>query len=67
MVVVGPQFAAALLARDLGDEEPEEERRFDYRVTYDRATVLAAATMLMHLVPAETPLQHGLAVAAGPG
>lgn len=51
VVVVGPHFAGALLARDLGDGGPDAQRRFDYLVTYDRTTVLAAAALLMHQVP----------------
>ena len=51
VVVVGPHFTGALLAQDLGDSGPDSGRRFDYQVTYDRATVLAAAELLMHRVP----------------
>ncbi|MDQ1726967.1 MAG: hypothetical protein QOK14_1012 [Frankiaceae bacterium] len=43
VIVVGPFFAAALVARDLGDEGPDNERRFDFVITHDRALVLAAA------------------------
>jgi DICT domain-containing protein len=47
IAVVGPHFAGAVLARDLGDRTPEAERRFDYVVTYDRELVLAAAGALL--------------------
>jgi hypothetical protein len=47
IAVVGPHFAGALLARDLGDEGPDDERRFDYVVTYDRDLVLTAAAALL--------------------
>jgi len=47
IAVVGPHFAGALLARDLGDAGPESERRFDYVVTYDRELVLTAAGELL--------------------
>lgn len=53
MIVTGPHFTAALLTRDLGDAGPDDERRFDYLVTYDRELVLAAATLLLCRVPAE--------------
>ena len=43
LVVVGPHFAAALLARDLGDVGPDLERSFEYALTYDRDTVVQAA------------------------
>ena len=53
IVVVGPHFAGAVLAKDLGDGGPDSERRFDYVVTYDRDLVLAAATALLRrVVPA---------------
>jgi len=51
VIVIGPHFTGALLARDVGDTEAESARRFDYQVTYDRPTVLAAATLLMHHIP----------------
>ena len=47
VVVVGPHFAAALLARDVGDTGPDPERRFDYRVSYDRDLVVEAARRLL--------------------
>ena len=50
MVVVGPHFAAALVARDLGDTGADADRRFDYTVTHDRALVLQVADSLMHRV-----------------
>ncbi|MGY1643650.1 EAL domain-containing protein [Geodermatophilus sp. SYSU D00703] len=52
VAVLGPHFAAALLARDLGDEGPDEERRFAYALTYDRDTVVrAAAALLARVAP----------------
>jgi hypothetical protein len=50
IVVVGPHFAGGVLARDFGDAGPEETRRFDYVVTYDRDLVLAAASSLLRRV-----------------
>lgn len=61
VAVVGPHFAGALLAKDLGDDGPDHQRRFDYVVTYDRDTVLAAATSLLRRV---TQSEHGTQDAA---
>jgi hypothetical protein len=47
VVVLSPHFSAALLARDLGDTGPEMERRYEYALTYQRATVIAAAHQLL--------------------
>ena len=47
VVVVGPHYAAALLARDLGDVDvPDAERRFEFVVTHRRDVVLSAARSL---------------------
>lgn len=51
ITVVGPHFAAALVAIDLGDEGPEAQRRFDYVLTYDRRRALAVAAELMARMP----------------
>jgi EAL domain-containing protein (putative c-di-GMP-specific phosphodiesterase class I) len=55
VVVVGPHFAGAFVARDLGELDgpgPDEERRFEYFMTYDRDLVTDAARALLHrLVP----------------
>ena len=50
VVVLGPHFTAALLARDLGDAGPDIERIFEYALTYDRATVVRAAHALLSRV-----------------
>jgi hypothetical protein len=50
VAVLGPHFAAALVAVDLGDQGPEMERRFDFALTYDRDLVVAAASALMRRV-----------------
>jgi EAL domain-containing protein (putative c-di-GMP-specific phosphodiesterase class I) len=47
VAVIGPHFAGAFVARDLGDDGPDRDRRFDYFVTYDRELVVAAARTLM--------------------
>ncbi len=58
IAVVGPHFAAALVARDLGDDGPDAGRTFDYVLTYDRELVLEVARSLMtRALPATgTPL-----------
>ncbi|MCW2779266.1 MAG: hypothetical protein JWN17_2991 [Frankiales bacterium] len=47
VVVVGPHYAAALLARDQGDVGPDGARRFSFVVTHDRDLVLQAARALL--------------------
>jgi EAL domain-containing protein (putative c-di-GMP-specific phosphodiesterase class I)/DICT domain-containing protein len=55
IAVVGPHFAAALVARDLGDEGTDADRTFDYVLTYDRELVLEVARSLMsRLLPQPT-------------
>ena len=54
LAVIGPHFAAALVARDLGDSGAEHDRSFDYTLTYDRDVAVAVATALMTRV---TPLR----------
>jgi EAL domain-containing protein (putative c-di-GMP-specific phosphodiesterase class I) len=50
VAVLGPHFAAALVAVDLGDEGPEHDRRFDFALTYDRELVTEAVAALMRRV-----------------
>src|SRR4051812_7087976 len=58
IAVVGPHYAAALVARDLGDEGEDAERSFDYVLTYDRELVLEVARSLMsRLLPEPTTPQ----------
>ncbi len=45
--MVGPHFAAPLVARDLGDDGPDAQRTFHYVLTYDRDLVLEIARSLM--------------------
>jgi hypothetical protein len=52
LIVIGPRFAAALAAKDLGDGGPDTERRYDVAVTHDRDLVIRAAEpLLRRLVP----------------
>lgn len=56
VVVVGPHVAAALVARDLGDDVAEDDRRFDYVLTYDRDLVLQVlASLLDRVTPRALP------------
>ncbi len=50
LIVVGPHFAGALVARDLGDTGPDLLRRYDFAITHDRDLVLHAARALLHRV-----------------
>ena len=53
MAVIGPHFAGAFVARDLGDTDVDGDRRFDFFVTYERELVVRAARALMaRIVPA---------------
>lgn len=55
VVVIGPQFASALVARDLGDTGRDGERRFDAVITHDRDLVIQAALTLVHRLLAARP------------
>jgi EAL domain-containing protein (putative c-di-GMP-specific phosphodiesterase class I) len=53
IVVLGPQFAAALLAREQDPAGgPDMDRIFDFALTYDRDLVIAATHSLMSRVTA---------------
>jgi EAL domain-containing protein (putative c-di-GMP-specific phosphodiesterase class I) len=56
LAVLGPHFAAALVSRDLGDSGPDEKRRFDYVMTYDRDIVVEVARSLMGRLEGENPV-----------
>ncbi len=52
--VVGPHFAGALVAKDLGDTGPDRERRFDMVITHDRDLVIEVGRSLFARIgPAE--------------
>ena len=67
VVVLGPHFSAALLARDLGEAGPDAERTFEFALTYERATVVdAARALLSRVVPRSgLPPVAGAVEAAG--
>ena len=58
VTVIGPHYAAALVARDLGDTGPDHERRYSFAITHDRELVLAAARSLMVRVVTRTRRSH---------
>ena len=47
LAVLGPHFAGALVARDLGDSGPDRERRFEFVLTFDRELVVNVAATLI--------------------
>ena len=56
VAVLGPHYAGALVARDLGDTGPDHERRFEFVLTFDRELVVDVAAALIGRV---TSLQPG--------
>ncbi len=65
LVVLSPHFAAALLARDLGDVGADRERTFEFALTYDRdAVVRAAQALLGRVAPRRRASAGGHLVAA---
>ncbi|MGN6686794.1 MAG: diguanylate cyclase domain-containing protein [Actinomycetales bacterium] len=62
IAVIGPHFAAALLARDLGETGPDLDRGFEFGLTYDRdAVVRAANALLSRVVPRAPAVRDALA------
>jgi len=47
VTVIGPHFAMAFVARDLGDDCADMQRRFDFTITYDRELAVDAARAMM--------------------
>jgi EAL domain-containing protein (putative c-di-GMP-specific phosphodiesterase class I) len=62
IAVLGPHFAGALVARDLGDTGPDCDRRFEFVLTFDRDLVVDVAAALIGRVGSAADV--GLAVAA---
>ncbi len=52
VIALGPHFGAAFVARDLGDDGPDRERRFDFALTHDRDLVTEAARSMMRRLAA---------------
>lgn len=59
IAVVGPHFAGTLLARDLGDDGPDLDRRFEFVLTYDREVAVGAASSLMSRIWPTSGLADG--------
>lgn len=47
IAVVGPHYAAVLVARDLGDAGPDRQRRFEFLLSHDRSLAIHVALTLM--------------------
>ncbi|RLV50172.1 EAL domain-containing protein [Nocardioides mangrovicus] len=47
VVVIGPHYAGALIARDCGEDVADLDRHFDYVLTHQREVVLRAGRSLM--------------------
>jgi EAL domain-containing protein (putative c-di-GMP-specific phosphodiesterase class I) len=50
VAVLGPHYAGALVARDLGDTGPDHERRFEFVLTFDRELVIDVVAALVSRV-----------------
>jgi diguanylate cyclase (GGDEF)-like protein/PAS domain S-box-containing protein len=50
IAVLGPHFAACLVARDLGDTGPDMTRRFEFILSHDRELTIRIAASLMSRV-----------------
>ena len=50
IAVVGPHYAAVLVARDLGDGGPDRLRRFEFVLSHDRRLAIQVALALMSRV-----------------
>ncbi len=50
IAVLGPHFAACLVARDLGDTGPDLTRRFEFILSHDRELTIRVAASLMSRV-----------------
>ncbi len=55
VAVLGPHYAGALVARDLGDTGPDYERRFEFVLTFDRELVVDVAAALIGRVSSPQP------------
>ncbi|MGI8715848.1 MAG: hypothetical protein ACR2NR_22230 [Solirubrobacteraceae bacterium] len=58
VIVIGPHFAGALVAQDLGDTGSDSERRFVFATAYDRGLVIAAARTLLARITPVAPSRH---------
>ena len=61
IAVLGPHYAGALVARDLGDEGPDAQRRFEFVLTFDRELVVDIASSLISRLSRPSPGRQPLA------
>jgi EAL domain-containing protein (putative c-di-GMP-specific phosphodiesterase class I)/DICT domain-containing protein len=61
LAVLGPHYAGALVARDLGDDGADRDRRFEFLLTFDRDLVVDIAAMLIGRVSAGADIPLSLA------
>jgi EAL domain-containing protein (putative c-di-GMP-specific phosphodiesterase class I) len=61
VVLLGAHYAAAFIARDIGDDGPEDDRRFEFMITHDRDTVINAGRSLMSRFIPHIPSRSGAA------
>jgi EAL domain-containing protein (putative c-di-GMP-specific phosphodiesterase class I) len=60
LAVLGPHFAAALVARDLGNQGPDHDRRFEFVLTFDRELVIdVSAALIAHVGGGLRPARVG--------
>ncbi|MDQ6805811.1 MAG: EAL domain-containing protein [Actinomycetota bacterium] len=64
VIVVGPHYAGALIAHDLGDQGPDMQRRFRFAVVTNRNLVLHAARALMLKMSSLAPADQRQPLAA---
>ncbi len=50
VTVLTPHHASALIARDLGDDGPDADRRYEYAIAHDRVIVALAARSLLYRI-----------------
>lgn len=60
VAVLGPHYAGAIVARDLGDTGPDHERCFEFVVTFDRDLVVEVAAALIARVNDRSTPRSGL-------
>jgi hypothetical protein len=64
VLVIGPHFAGALVAQDLGSTGRDADRRFVFATTYQRGLVIAAARTLLERLTAVDAVLRPAALAS---
>jgi diguanylate cyclase (GGDEF)-like protein/PAS domain S-box-containing protein len=65
IAVIGPHFAATLVARDLGDDGADADRRFEFVLSHDRELAIAVASSLMTRIAPQPRITDLPSVATG--